>query len=258
MPESTDTPNDSVLKPAETMGFDKEIIVQAHDRSDRKLPAMSSREIADLVGARHDNVRRTVERLSERGVIALPPLEEKPTDGRPTLEYVFAGEKGKRDSIVVVAQLSPEFTARLVDRWQELETRMPRPAALSRMDLIRLAFDAEQELEAEREKTAALSYEVQEAAPKVAFHDAVAVAVNAISIAEFAKMLGTGQNRLFRALRDKGVLANDNKPYQRLVDRQYFRVIERQYADRNGEQHVYARTLVTGKGQAYIQRLLAA
>jgi hypothetical protein len=35
--------------------------------------------------------------------------------------YRFTGEQGKRDSIVVVAQLSPEFTARLVDRWQELE-----------------------------------------------------------------------------------------------------------------------------------------
>lgn len=33
------------------------------------------------------------------------------------------GEQGKRDSIVVVAQLCPEFTARLVDRWQELEYR---------------------------------------------------------------------------------------------------------------------------------------
>ena len=28
---------------------------------------------------------------------------------------------GKRDSYVVVAQLSPEFTDRLVDRWQALE-----------------------------------------------------------------------------------------------------------------------------------------
>lgn len=48
-------------------------------------------------------------------------MEEKPTAGRPAVEYVFSGEQGKRDSIIVVAQLSPEFTARLVDRWQELE-----------------------------------------------------------------------------------------------------------------------------------------
>lgn len=83
---------------------------------------MTSLEIADLVGARHDNVKRTIERLAERGIIAFPPLEEKvETGGRPTSWYVFIAPEGKRDSIVVVAQLSPEFTARLVDRWQELE-----------------------------------------------------------------------------------------------------------------------------------------
>lgn len=84
---------------------------------------MTSREIADLVGSRHDNVRIAIERLAEKGVIALPAMQEKPTAGRPSLEYVFTGEQGKRDSIVVVAQLSPEFTARLVDRWQELEAQ---------------------------------------------------------------------------------------------------------------------------------------
>lgn len=89
---------------------------------------ITSREIAELVDSRHDSVKRTVERLVESGVIASPPTVEKPTAGRPSTEYVFAGEHGKRDSIVVVAQLSPEFTARLVDRWQELEARLAQPA----------------------------------------------------------------------------------------------------------------------------------
>ena len=82
---------------------------------------MTSIEIAELVGKRPDNVKRTIEHLAERGVIPFPQIEEKPTAGRPASYYVFEGEQGKRDSIVVVAQLSPEFTARLVDRWRELE-----------------------------------------------------------------------------------------------------------------------------------------
>ena len=41
--------------------------------------------------------------------------------------YVFSGEQGKRDSIIVVAQNSPEFTAILVDRWQELEAALVKP-----------------------------------------------------------------------------------------------------------------------------------
>ena len=93
---------------------------------------MTSVEIADLVGSRHDSVKRTVERLAEGGVISLPPLVEVKTQRERRLEtsqaYIFEGEKGKRDSIVVVAQLSPQFTARLVDRWQELESQQVRQA----------------------------------------------------------------------------------------------------------------------------------
>lgn len=83
---------------------------------------MSSQEIADLVSARHDSVKRTIERLAEKGVIQLPPLVEvKNHLGQTVEQYLFSGDKGKRDSFVVVAQLSPEFTGALVDRWQKLE-----------------------------------------------------------------------------------------------------------------------------------------
>lgn len=92
-----------------------------------EVVTMSSLEISQLVGSRHDKVKQSIERLAGRGVIALPPLGEKATAGRPVSFYVFEGEQGKRDSIVVVAQLSPEFTAKLVDRWQELEKLMARP-----------------------------------------------------------------------------------------------------------------------------------
>lgn len=87
-------------------------------------PTMSSREIAELVESRHDKVKQSIERLAARGVIGLPPLGEYLDSlGRPAQEYRI----GKRDSYVVVAQLSPEFTARLVDRWQELEAQASDP-----------------------------------------------------------------------------------------------------------------------------------
>lgn len=89
---------------------------------------MSSQEIADLVKSRHDNVRTTIQRLAARGVIQLPAMQEVPNHlGQGVATYLFSGEKGKRDSLVVVAQLSPEFTGAIVDRWQELEKKVSRP-----------------------------------------------------------------------------------------------------------------------------------
>lgn len=89
---------------------------------------MSSQEIADLVGSRHDNVRTTIQRLAARGVIQLPAMQEVQNHLRQGVAtYLFSGEKGKRDSLVVVAQLSPEFTGAIVDRWQELERIVEKP-----------------------------------------------------------------------------------------------------------------------------------
>ncbi|EBW6364521.1 DNA-binding protein [Salmonella enterica subsp. enterica serovar Oranienburg] len=92
-------------------------------------PSMTSIEIADLVGSRHDSVKRSIERLAERGVIQLPPMANcERINGlglsQNSAYYLFEGDQGKRDSIVVVAQLSPEFTGRMVDRWQELERKV--------------------------------------------------------------------------------------------------------------------------------------
>lgn len=102
-------------------------------------PTMSSREIAELVNSRPDKVRQSIERLAARGVIQLPPLGEvKNHLGQSVSEYRVC----KRDSYVIVAQLSPEFTARLVDRWQELEAQQAPQIPQTMHEALRLAADA--------------------------------------------------------------------------------------------------------------------
>lgn len=78
--------------------------------------SMTSVEIAELVGSRHDKVKQSIERLAERGIIQLPPMGiSENINGlgltQKSKHYLFEGERGKRDSIIVVAQLCPEFTA---------------------------------------------------------------------------------------------------------------------------------------------------
>lgn len=93
--------------------------------------SMNHKQIADLVGSRPDNVKVSIERLAERGVIRLPATQEIEEINNlgliVTREYYnFEGDVGKRDSIVVVAQLCPEYTAQLVDNWQALENEVSR------------------------------------------------------------------------------------------------------------------------------------
>ena len=119
---------------------------------------MTSLEISEVVQSRHDDVRRSIERLADRGVISLPPAAEVKVERERRTETVKVYLIGQRDSYIIVAQLSPEFTAALVDRWQELEAKAaPAPAELSRLQILQLAMDAEQDkLKAEAERDEAI------------------------------------------------------------------------------------------------------
>lgn len=129
---------------------------------------MSSREIADLVGSRHDSVKRAMERLQEKAVVSFSPSVETSHQGpgsRPVEVYLV----NKRDSFVVVAQLCPEFTAALVDRWQELEGQVvatlpdfTNPAAAARA----WADQVEQKEAAEKARVL-LTVEIQAQAKKI-------------------------------------------------------------------------------------------
>ncbi|QNI03067.1 Rha family transcriptional regulator [Halomonas sp. SH5A2] len=102
---------------------------------------MSSREIAEVVLKRHDNVRRTIDMLLVHGTVTVTQTEEPtPGGGKPVTVY----HVNQRDSYVIVAQLSPEFTACLVDRWQELEKQAAQPQVpQSFAEALRLVADTQ-------------------------------------------------------------------------------------------------------------------
>ncbi|MFM0326106.1 phage antirepressor KilAC domain-containing protein [Caballeronia glebae] len=164
-------------------------------------PTMSSREIAELVESRHDDVKRSIERLAARGVIVQPPLADvqiPDSMGRPRVvsEYRIC----KRDSYVIVAQLSPEFTARLVDRWQVLEEQVSKPQL---PDFTNPAIAARAWAD-EVEKSLALQQQVVAAAPKVAALERLTVAQGAMCIIDAAKNLQEQPRRLFDWMQSNG------------------------------------------------------
>jgi len=155
--------------------------------------SITSRELAELVEKRHDNVKRTIETLIAQGVIESPQIEEIPTATNKATIYRFTGEQGKRDSIVVVAQLSPEFTARLVDRWLELETAASRTPAIPQTlpEALRLAADlADQKL--------ALEQQMAEQAPKVQAFNRIADADGLLTLRETATTLKVPERKFIQ------------------------------------------------------------
>lgn len=82
------------------------------------------------------------------------------------------------------------------------------------------------------------------------------------SVSEAAKILGTGEGRLFRLLRERGILMDGarsgvehhNVPYQQYLDAGYFQIVTRPRPD--GKRVTYT-TRVTAKGLAWLQRKMA-
>lgn len=210
---------------------------------------MCSREIAGLVEQRHDNVKRTIETLGARGVITLPQIEEVTNEG-PGPKMISVYNLDKRSSLIVVAQLCPEFTARIVDRWQELEAGAT-PALNLRQPAQMLAV-AMQLAEIVQEQQAKLT--AQE--PKVKFAEAVGASEDVQSVGVVAKALGTGERRLFAFMRDNGILMVNNLPFQHHLDTGRFKVVEKPWKDTEGNDRLRLQTMVTGKGITFLQQRL--
>lgn len=210
-------------------------------RKNSSVLTMSSREIADLVESRHDSVKRTIERLQDKGLIQLTPMVEvKNHLGQVVTEYQLI----KRDTYVVVAQLSPEFTARLVDRWQELEhQQMPQiPQTLS--EALRLAADQAEQIERQN-----LLLEQQR--PKVEFVQRYVEAGTTKSLRETAKILKVPERAMIDCLVGDGLLFRQSGnllPYQKYHAKGLFDV--KTGTTEHG--HNYTQTRVTSKGIEYI------
>ena len=111
-------------------------------------------------------------------------------------------------------------------------------------EALRLAADMADKLEA--------------AKPKIAFADSVNEAINSVSFRDFAKSVGTGQNKLYELLRTEGYLMSSfkdrNKPYQKYVDQGLFKLQENVRTDQAGEQQIWFKTLITSKGQLHFHK----
>lgn len=200
---------------------------------------MSSREIADLLGKQHGNIKISAERLAEKGVIGTLAVQEFEHNGNTYTEYLLS----KRDSLILVAQNSPEFTARIVDRWQELEAQQGPKLPTTMAEALRLAADQAEQIE---QQQAALAI----AAPKVAFVDQYVDASTLMGFRQVAKLLKANENRFRLFLIEAKVmyrLAGEWVAYQNHIDAGRFSV---KTGEANG--HAFTRSMFTPKGVEWV------
>lgn len=120
---------------------------------------------------------------------------------------------------------------------------IPQSYAAALLEAGRLAMELE-----------AASAKIEADKPLVEYAQSVQHSDTSIEMGEYAKMIGTGRNRLFQAMREAGVIMkNSTIPYQQWIDAGYFEVS--QEILESGKLVPFA--LVTGKGQLWLKQRLS-
>lgn len=208
---------------------------------------MTSREIAELTLKQHAHVMRDIRTMlsalgkdkSSFGSIFLD------THGRPQPEFRLDREL----TLTLVSGYDIPLRHRVVTRLAELEEQARNPiAALSRVDLLKLALDSE-------EKRLELEKKVEVMQITVAAHDRLSKADGSVCITNAAKDLQVRPKDLFSWLRERqwiyrrsggsGYLAYQDRIQQGLLEHKVT-TVERS----DGSAKIVEQVLVTSKGLA--------
>ena len=224
---------------------------------------MSSREIAALVKSRHDKVKQSIERLSENHIIQLPPMGEYEIInglGIKTYatEYIFDAEH-KSDSYIVVAQPSPEFTKVIVDRWQELEERIPKfdITTITKSQLALMIIESEEEkkkLIVEVEQKQAV---IESQKPAVYFVDKYVQSENLKGFRQVAKLINIKENEFRDFLIENKIMYKTNGEwvaYGNHLDAGRFKPV----TGISDTDHAYISHKFTTKGVQWVAGLIAS
>lgn len=152
--------------------------------------------------------------------------------------------------------ISPKFHLQVIRAYDAMTVKPEQPPAnLSRLELIELAMQAEQERLALEDKANKLEAKVAEQAPKVAFAQQVEVAPDAIDLGKAAKLIGTGRTRLMAFMREIRWINRFNQPYQDKIEAGLLDVKVSPWEHPKHGLQQQITTLVFGKGLVKLQSL---
>ena len=226
-------------------------IVKIDVRMEGKKLITDSRNIAEVFGKRHDHILRDIENIKK----------DAPNFGEMFCECLLPDSYGRQQKAYLMNRdgfslLAMGFTGtdamswklKYINAFNEMEKALNSPEQIFARAVL-LANDTINNL----------NMQVEEMKPKADFYDAVASSKDVIDIGQVAKVLavpGIGRNKLFTILKDRRILMSSNVPYQKYIDRGYFKLIEQKFTTPDGETRVSVKTVVYQKGVDAIRKLL--
>ena len=220
---------------------------------------MSSLQIAEITGKRHDAILRDIRNLLKQGVDAHNFVGAEYTDKKGEKRPCY--ELTKKGCLILASGYDARLRERIIDRWEELETEKQKggfaiPQSFS--EALQLAADQARQIEEQQRTIEQKDARINKLQPKADFADAAFQAEGKVDIGQAAKILGLpfGRNTLFKKLKEKGILFGRNEPKQKYIDAGYFELTQLPPIHRsNHPDLIVMKVICTQKGLALINKL---
>lgn len=215
---------------------------------------MSSIEIAELTGKRHDHVMVDIEKM-------LNDLGKAAPDFSGTAFYEVNNAKRsrkiynlpKRETLILVSGYSVAMRARIIDRWQELEAKGKPDLSTDVGKLLLIQEMAAKQLELISENKR-ISESLSIAAPKAEFVDSFVDSTGLKSFRKVAKILGINERKFRQFLADNKIMYKQNGDWMPYAEH----INAGRFVNKTGESqgHAFISTYFTPKGEVWIAGLL--
>nr|DAR99842.1 MAG TPA: KilAC domain protein [Caudoviricetes sp.] len=192
---------------------------------------MTSLQIAEVTGKRHDAILRDIRNLLKQGVAAHNFVETSYTDKSNRQSPCF--NLTPKGCLILASGYDAVLRERIINRLEYLENekkviKTPQTYLEALEALVASEKEKEQlriETEQQQKQIEQKDAKITKLQPKADFAEAAFKAEGKVDIGQAAKILnlGFGRNTLFGKLRDAGIFFKDrNEPKQKYIDAGYF------------------------------------
>ena len=214
--------------------------------------AVMGRDLHAFLESKEPYTRWISRHIEKYGFVAgqdfLTEMSES-TGGRPAENHILTMDMAKELAMLQGNHRGKQARQYFIEVEKQHRANINTP--MSRMELLQIAMQAEQE-------RLALEAKTRELEPKAEAYDTFLDSTGVYNVGTVAKMFGKGQNWMFKELRNCGVFiakgAMRNTPYQQYMH--HFEVKASSFERSNGERQTTYTTYVQPSGVDFIGRKL--
>ena len=232
-------------------------------RTSTKENTISSREVAEMIGERHDSLLRKIDRINENLQNANLCSDKywiagtyTAGTGKQYREYQVTKKGCELIAHKTEGQKGVEFTVRYMDRFEEMEKMLQKQLPSTYIEALEQLLASEKEKERLALENKAQLQIIGELQPKADYTDEILKSNSSMNVSQIAKDYAMSAKKLNSILHDLGVQYKSNGQwllYSNFHDKGYTKSETGTYD--NGNQ-TYVHTKWTQKGRLFLYELL--